>query len=61
MPVHDPASALALSTHGSDVESVMVAGAWRMREGRLLDLDEPALLAECRAAAQALRQRAGVN
>jgi len=61
MPVHDPVSALALSTHGSDVESVMVGGAWRMRAGGVVALDEAALLGECRAAALALRRRAGVN
>ena len=61
MPVHNPASALALSTHGSDVEAVMVAGAWLVRGGRVLGLDETALLADCRLAAQALRQRAGID
>jgi cytosine/adenosine deaminase-related metal-dependent hydrolase len=30
----------------SDVESVMVDGRWIMREGRVLTVDEPALLAE---------------
>ena len=58
VPVHDPVSALALSTHGSDVETVLVGGRPVMEAGRVAGVDEPALLEACRAAASALRQRA---
>jgi 5-methylthioadenosine/S-adenosylhomocysteine deaminase len=61
LPVHDPVSALALSTHGSDVDTVLVGGQVVVRDRHVLGVDEPALLDECRAAAAALRQRAGVN
>jgi 5-methylthioadenosine/S-adenosylhomocysteine deaminase len=58
VPVHDPTSALALSTHGSDVDTVLVGGKVVMRARHVLGVDEPALLEACRLAATALRQRA---
>jgi 5-methylthioadenosine/S-adenosylhomocysteine deaminase len=61
MPVHDVNSALALSTHGSDVETVIVGGELLMHEGRILVLDEANLLAECRAAVEHLATRAGLR
>jgi cytosine/adenosine deaminase-related metal-dependent hydrolase len=41
----------------SDVESVMVDGRWIMREGRVLTVDEPALLAEADRVARAAWRR----
>jgi 5-methylthioadenosine/S-adenosylhomocysteine deaminase len=61
MPVHDVDSALALSTHGSDVETVIVDGNLLMHEGRILVLDEANLLAACRAAVEHLAARAGLR
>jgi len=61
MPVHNIDSALALSTHGSDVDTVLVAGQILMRNRQVLMLDEAALLAECRQAVNSLRKRAGLN
>lgn len=61
MPVHDVDSALTLSTHGSDVETVIVGGDLLMHEGRVLVVDEPALLAESRAAVEHLAARAGLR
>ena len=58
VPVHDPVSALALSTHGTDVHTVLVGGRIVMEAERMAGVDEPALLEACRAAAAALRQRA---
>ncbi len=57
VPVHDPVSALALSTHGSDVDTVLVGGHLVMQAGRVAGIDEPALLEACRAAASGLRER----
>lgn len=61
MPIHDIDSALALCTHGSDVDTVMVNGRLLMQGGRVLALDEAALLDECRAAAEKLRKRVTVS
>lgn len=61
MPVHDVASALTLCTHGADVDTVIVAGELLMHRGRVMVLDEDALLKECRAVARSLRVRAGLE
>lgn len=60
-PLHDPDSALALSTHGGDVDSVMVAGEFLMRAGKLTTLDEEILLKESAAAVRSLRRKAGLD
>ena len=54
VPVHDIASALVLSTHGSDVNDVIVAGQLLLHHGKVLNVDEPALRDACRAVAQRL-------
>jgi 5-methylthioadenosine/S-adenosylhomocysteine deaminase len=61
VPVQDVDSALVLGTHGSDVNSVMVGGEFLLREGRVLGLDEAALLDECRSALRSLRKRANLE
>ena len=61
VPVHDVTSALALSTHGSDVETVIVGGKLLMKEGHVLVLDEDELLNECRHAAAWMRKEAGLE
>ena len=60
MPVHDVDSALVLSTHGGDVDTVIVGGQILMRNRRVLSLDVPALLEQCRHAVKNLRQRADI-
>jgi 5-methylthioadenosine/S-adenosylhomocysteine deaminase len=58
-PVHDLDSALTLCTHGSDVDTVIVDGRILMEEGRVLVIDEPALLEEAESALRHLRRRLG--
>jgi len=60
-PVHDTSSALALCSHGSDVDTVIVGGRLLMQDKRVRVMDEAALLDECRAAVQGLRARARVS
>lgn len=60
VPVHDVSSALALATHGSDVDTVIVAGRILMRSKHVEVLDESALLDECRKAVRTLRDQAGL-
>ena len=38
-PIHDPVSSVVLQASLANVDSVMVAGRWRKRAGRLLDVD----------------------
>ncbi len=54
---HDPVAALLLCG-AQRAEHVLVAGEWRVRQGELLGVDVPALIAEHRAAARALLARA---
>ncbi len=61
IPLHDIDSALTLSCHGSDVDTVIVAGKVLMRAKRVLILDENALLQECQQAVIGLRKRAGLD
>ena len=45
-PVHDPIAAVVFQASLANIDSVMVAGRWKKREGRLLDVDlEPKLQA----------------
>ena len=47
-PVLDPVAALVLAAHEGNVDAVMVAGRFVKREGRMLDVDAPAILAKAR-------------
>ena len=38
-PVHDPVSTVVMQTSLANIDSVMVAGRWKKREGRLLGVD----------------------
>jgi 5-methylthioadenosine/S-adenosylhomocysteine deaminase len=61
MPVHRPESALVYNASGPDVHTVIVDGQILLDAGRVATVDETALLAECRAAAKRLLERAGVT
>ncbi|MEW6321556.1 MAG: amidohydrolase [Acidobacteriota bacterium] len=54
-PMYDPVSHLVYATHGSDVETTIVHGRVLMRDGRVLTLDENAVLAAARQAAEGVR------
>jgi 5-methylthioadenosine/S-adenosylhomocysteine deaminase len=47
-PLNDPLHALVNSVTAADVSDTMVAGEWLMREGRLITLDEAAVVEEGR-------------
>lgn len=44
-PVHDPVSTLVFQAHPGTIDSVMIAGCWHKRDGRLLGVDLPAIQA----------------
>jgi guanine deaminase len=48
-PLNDPLRQLALGSATSAVSSVMVGGEWRLRDGRVLGVDEAQVLAEGRS------------
>ncbi|MCS7087468.1 MAG: amidohydrolase [Thermoflexales bacterium] len=59
-PVHDPLAALVYCARNGDVWGVIVDGRLIMRAGRFVEVDEAALLAECRDRARHLARRAGL-
>src|SRR5690606_25688378 len=50
-PMYDPVSHLVYTTRGDDVETTIVNGRVLMRDGKVLTLDEPAVLEAARRAA----------
>ena len=48
-PLNDPLRQLALGSTTQAVSSVLVGGEWRLRDGRVLGVDEASVLAEGRA------------
>ena len=59
-PVHHPVSALVYSALGHEVSTVIIDGQIVMRDGVVTSVDERAVRAKSRAAADALAARAGV-
>jgi 5-methylthioadenosine/S-adenosylhomocysteine deaminase len=58
-PMYDPVSHLVYAVRGEDVRTVMVNGRVLMRDRKMLTLDEPAVLAEARKFADAVRAAVG--
>ena len=58
-PMYDPVSHLVYTARGEDVRTVMVNGRVLMRDRKMLTLDEPAVLAEARKFADAVRAAVG--
>jgi 5-methylthioadenosine/S-adenosylhomocysteine deaminase len=58
-PLYDPVSHLVYVARGEDVRTVMVNGRVLMRDRKMLTLDEPAVLAEARKFAGAVRAAVG--
>jgi 5-methylthioadenosine/S-adenosylhomocysteine deaminase len=58
-PLYDPVSHIVYAVHGNDVRTVMVNGRVLMRDRKMLTLDEPAVLAEARKLAGAVRAAVG--
>jgi cytosine/adenosine deaminase-related metal-dependent hydrolase len=60
-PVHDPVSAIVLQASLANIDSVMVAGRWKKRAGRLLDVDLAPQLAALRQSGQKMTQAMGLS
>lgn len=61
LPLHDPVANMVSSLRPENVESVMVAGHWIMRERRILSVDEAAILQDAKERAAAIVKRAGIR
>lgn len=60
-PVHDPVSTVVMQTTLANIDSVMVAGRWKKRHGRLLDVDVAPRLAALQASGQKITAALGLS
>jgi 5-methylthioadenosine/S-adenosylhomocysteine deaminase len=58
-PMYDPVSQLVYTTRGDDVRTTIVNGRVLMRDGKVLTLDEPAVLEDARRLAAGVRTAVG--
>ena len=60
-PVHDPVSAVVFQASLANIDSVMVAGQWAKRDGRLLGVNLPPLLNALRESGQKITRAMGIG
>ena len=60
-PVHDVASSIVFQTSLANIDSVMIAGEWRKREGRLLGVNLPPLIERLQASGQRIASALGLH
>jgi 5-methylthioadenosine/S-adenosylhomocysteine deaminase len=59
-PINDPVSAVVMQAHAGNVESVMIAGRFVKRDGRLIGVDVAALRTRLQASAQRILGELGL-
>ena len=59
-PVHDPVNTVVMQASLANIDSVMVAGRWKKRDGRLLGIDLQPALAQLRASGERLTRALGL-
>jgi cytosine/adenosine deaminase-related metal-dependent hydrolase len=60
-PVHDAVSSVVMQTSLANIDSVMVAGRWKKRAGRLLDVELAPKLDELRASGKKITEALGLS
>ena len=60
-PVHDPVSTVVMQTSLANIDSVMVAGQWKKREGRLVGVDLAPGLEALRASGRKITRALGLG
>ena len=60
-PVHDPVSTVVMQTTLANIDSVMVAGRWRKRQGKLLDVDLAPKLTALQASGRKITAALGLS
>ncbi len=60
-PVHDPVSAVVFQASLANIDSVMVAGQWVKRDGRLLGVNLPPLLGALRESGEKITRAMGIG
>jgi cytosine/adenosine deaminase-related metal-dependent hydrolase len=61
LPVHDPVSTVVMQTTLANIDSVMVAGRWRKRHGKLVDVDLAPKLAALQASGRKITTALGLS
>jgi cytosine/adenosine deaminase-related metal-dependent hydrolase len=59
-PVHDPVSSVMMQASLANIDSVMVAGRWKKRAGRLVDVDLAPKLSALRASGEKITRAMGL-
>lgn len=59
-PVHDPVATVIMQAGLANIDSVMIAGRWRKRDGKLLGIDEPRLREALAASGERIIRELGV-
>jgi len=60
-PVHDPVSTVVMQTTLANIDSVMVAGRWKKRHGKLVDVDLAPKLAALQASGRKITTALGLS
>ena len=60
-PVHDPVSTVVMQTTLANIDSVMVAGCWKKRHGKLVDVDLVQKLAALQASGRKITTALGLS
>jgi hypothetical protein len=58
--VHDPVNTVVMQTSLANIDSVMVAGCWKKRRGKLLGVDLPPRLAALQASGRKITAALGL-
>jgi len=61
LPMHDPVANMVNAMQNRNIDSVMCDGQWLMRQGEILVVDETEVMAEAKARALAIAERAGLK
>ncbi len=61
LPMHDPVANMVSSLRTENVESVMVDGAWVMKDKEILSVNEQEIIEESKVRAGAIARRAGIE
>lgn len=61
LPMHDPVANMVSSMRTDNVDSVMVAGRWLMRDRKILTIDETEVIREAKSRAADIIKRAGIR
>jgi hypothetical protein len=60
-PVHNPVSSVVMQTSLANIDSVMIAGQWKKRAGKLLGVDLAPKIAALNVSGKKITSALGIN